>query len=217
MEFRYTDDVVKRIIEASISEFADGKFQDATIRQISAKAGIAQATIYKYFKGKEDLPLFIAEQVLQELTIRLREHLLGIKGTLNKIRKMTWFFLNFFDQEKELAWVINLIAPGNGLSNEGVWEETRKHGEILQNILKEGQKTGEVKTDLDLKTATLIYFGAMNRKIILGLLNANKSNLTNEADSIADLYFDAIKMREEKVHFECPFAMLKENLNSHSK
>jgi AcrR family transcriptional regulator len=71
--------------------FTDTDFQQATILQIAKGAGIAQATIYKHFQSREDLLHSIAAETLRERTEGVKEHLLGIWGVVNRLRKMTWY------------------------------------------------------------------------------------------------------------------------------
>ena len=44
-----------RILEAAVNIFADHGFHQATVSQIAKEAGVADGTIYLYFKNKEDL------------------------------------------------------------------------------------------------------------------------------------------------------------------
>lgn len=48
-----------QILDAATTVFAEKGFHDATIRQVAKKAGIADGTIYLYFKNKDDLLLGI--------------------------------------------------------------------------------------------------------------------------------------------------------------
>jgi TetR/AcrR family fatty acid metabolism transcriptional regulator len=43
------------IIQAAIEVFSKKDFKNANISEIAQKAGIADGTIYQYFKSKEDL------------------------------------------------------------------------------------------------------------------------------------------------------------------
>ena len=61
MEWRYLiktkgkNDKYQRIMEAAISVFAKQGFYQSTISQVAKEAGVADGTIYLYFKSKDDI------------------------------------------------------------------------------------------------------------------------------------------------------------------
>ena len=67
-----------RIIDAAIEVFAAKGYRDSRIADIARGAGVADGTIYLYFRNKEDLLLTIFEEkmdlVLKELEANLESH-----------------------------------------------------------------------------------------------------------------------------------------------
>lgn len=59
--------VKKAILEASLELFKKKGFSRTATREIAQKAGIAEGTIFNYFRTKEDLALYFFEQELLEL------------------------------------------------------------------------------------------------------------------------------------------------------
>lgn len=54
----------KAILDAALDLFSKHGFYKTTTRQIAAKAGIAEGTMFNYFKTKEDLALYFFEEEL---------------------------------------------------------------------------------------------------------------------------------------------------------
>lgn len=54
------------IIDAAIEVISEQGFQRTTIKQIASKAGIADGTIYNYFKSKDDILLGIVARLSEE-------------------------------------------------------------------------------------------------------------------------------------------------------
>ena len=50
------------ILEAAKKLFAEKGFDSATMREVAMQAGVAERTIYEYFKNKEDLLLSITKE-----------------------------------------------------------------------------------------------------------------------------------------------------------
>ena len=62
-------------MEAAMEVFAEKVFSEATISEIAKKAGIGDATIYEYFKNKEDLLFNIPEEKMSEIIPTFQLHL----------------------------------------------------------------------------------------------------------------------------------------------
>lgn len=57
----------KAILDAALRLFSNKGFYNTTTRQISRTAGIAEGTLFNYFKTKEDLALYFFEREIEAL------------------------------------------------------------------------------------------------------------------------------------------------------
>lgn len=55
----------QQILDAAVAVIAEQGFQNSTIKQIAARAEVADGTIYNYFKNKDDILLAIISQVTE--------------------------------------------------------------------------------------------------------------------------------------------------------
>ena len=67
----------KRALATAIELFASQGFDGTSTLQIAAQAGVSQATIFKYFKTKEDLLLAILESVMPKIKDEFFSNLLA--------------------------------------------------------------------------------------------------------------------------------------------
>jgi TetR/AcrR family transcriptional regulator len=56
----------KKILDLAIEEFAERDYQNASISNIVARAGIAKGSIYQYFEDKRDLYLYLIQLAGEE-------------------------------------------------------------------------------------------------------------------------------------------------------
>ena len=71
-----------RITEAAVEVFAERGFHSSRVSEIARRAGVADGTIYLYFKNKEDILLSIFEEKMDVL-------LLGLRGGLSAVESST--------------------------------------------------------------------------------------------------------------------------------
>ena len=57
----------QKILDASLQLFRENGLGDTTTKQISKKAGIAEGTLFNYFKTKEDLALYFFQRETHDL------------------------------------------------------------------------------------------------------------------------------------------------------
>ena len=196
----------QRIIEAALAVFADLHFHEATIREIAHQAGISQAAVYKHFESKEHVLSSAAAERLHTMLYEVQDHLRGLKGTMNKLRKMTWYYLYKYEQDWRVPWLLYIGVP---LRVWYEWTQTNQEGRgtshLFQKILYEGQETGDVKKDLDIQVATNIYFGTLANITTGWLLRGRSYHLTDVADSFSEMVFQTVKVEEKPTSIECPF------------
>lgn len=195
----------EHVANAALAVFADTDFHRATIRQIAKRAGVAQATIYKHFRNKEDLLDSVAAETLREMTEGLKEHLQGVRGALSRLRKMTWFCLRFYELNPKFAWVLYAAMPAKGWIESKGMDTAREQTRILGSILKQGQESGEIRPDIDARLVITFYFGGLQRLTLHWLLVGRSYGLANYADEFADMFLAAISTKEAAAPFRCPF------------
>src|SRR6266436_6926166 len=64
----------KRIVKAALSLFQSRGFDATTTKAIARKAGIAEGTVFNYFKSKEDIALHFFEQEVDQAIAAVREN-----------------------------------------------------------------------------------------------------------------------------------------------
>ena len=64
----------KRIVNAALSLFQTKGFDVTTTKSIARKAGIAEGTVFNYFKSKEDIALYFFEQEVDHAMAAVREN-----------------------------------------------------------------------------------------------------------------------------------------------
>ncbi len=57
----------KRIFDAAVKEFSTRRFSDASINQIVKNAGIPKGSFYQYFADKEDIYLYMLEEISKDI------------------------------------------------------------------------------------------------------------------------------------------------------
>src|SRR5262249_37036949 len=76
----------ERILEAAVRVFAAEGFYNAKVAQIAEQAGVADGTIYLYFKSKDDLLISLFEDRMEGINANLRNALAAASSAGDKLR-----------------------------------------------------------------------------------------------------------------------------------
>jgi len=157
----------KKILNASSRVIAQKGFVGSSVSEIAHEAGIREPTIYQHFKGKEDLLFSASEQHMEDYLYFLNEHLQGISGAYNRLRKLVWVHLRYSDIDKEYMTLILFECRTNrNFYQSGAYKLIRRYAGILLSILDEGVKQGMFRSDVDLRVVRDVIFGLLDSEAI---------------------------------------------------
>ena len=182
------------ILKAAIEVFSQKGFKSASISEIAQKAGVADGTIYQYFKNKEDLFFSIPIEKTNEFRSQLELHLEGISGAFNKIRKFVWYFLYFFKTNPGYGRILMLEMR---VSKSFV--KTKTYGFLKQSvgqvveIITEGQKEGVIRKDADVYLLRHVILGTLEHMVSRWLLKGEKYDLLEHHQEVSRVLIDGLR------------------------
>jgi TetR/AcrR family fatty acid metabolism transcriptional regulator len=182
------------IMEAALNVFAQKGFREATISEIARQAKVAEATIYEYFENKETLLFSIPEKKQKEALDLLEFQLAGIKGALNKIRKLVWFYFWFFQNNKPwTSIVLMILRQNNKFLDAPAYQLIRKWAQEILKIFKEGQDEGSIRQNVNILVARNLLLGTIEHLTTRWILMGKPNHLTEYANDTAELIINAVK------------------------
>jgi len=184
----------RQILQAAVEVFGNSNFQSAGISEIAQRANIAEGTIYQYFKNKEDLFFSIPAEKTETFCEELDLHLEGIHDVLNKIRKLTWFYLYFFKTNPEYARILMLeMRVNRSFFKCKTFDKVAMFNNKVLDLILEGQQQGLIRGDVDGRVIREQLMGFLEHRVTGWLLKEEKEDLLKNYGEISDLVFNGIK------------------------
>jgi len=182
------------IIGAAIEVFSKKDFQAASISEIAQRAGIADGTIYQYFKSKEDLFFSIPIEKTDEFRSQLELHLEGISGAFNKIRKFVWYFLYFFKTNPEYGRILMLeMRVSRSFVKTETYDFLKQSVSQVMNIIIEGQKEGVIRQDTDTYILRHLILGILEHMVSRWLLKGETYDLLEHHQEVSQILIDGLR------------------------
>jgi AcrR family transcriptional regulator len=183
--------IQKRLESAVIETFSKGDFHEASMRKIAKKAGVSFGTIYKYYKNKNNLLFAFIERWFDELVDRLIDHLQGIQDTKEKLRKIFWLQLDYFERNADIGKIIWITVPLKTWMTHETYKQNRLMVMMIK-VLKEGQEKGIFNPDVRPGLLLNFIIPIINRSFNEWVYRGQKESLTIEADILFEMILRAI-------------------------
>ncbi len=183
------------ILEAAITVFATQGYYKTTVAQIAREAGVADGTIYLYFKNKEDLLLQIFSFRATEIFDQFYDAVAHCDHSEEKLRTLIRAQLQAFQENKELAVVFHAesrqVRKCAALT-EQVNQISKQYRDLIGEIVETGQEEGCMRKDLYLGLVKRFILGAVEEVINTWVLAGGRYDLASMADPLVDLCMHGI-------------------------
>lgn len=194
---RREGDKRERILRAAVKVFAKKGFYASRVSEIAKTAGVADGTIYLYFKNKDDLLISLFEDRITRLLEVIRAQVLTLTTAEARVRRLIELQLGLLEGERDLAEVItvNLRQSSKLLKQYGARRFT-EYLELMASVLAEGQRSGELRGDVSPRVVARAIFGALDGIALTWALgNAEPGGLRRAASQFADVMLAGLSLR----------------------
>ncbi len=183
-----------RILQAAVKVFAEKGFYNAKVAEIARKAGVADGTIYLYFKNKDEILILIFEEEMERVIAHVRAEVEQEGNVVAKLRRFVQTHLKFVRKNPKLAQVFQLeLRQSNKFIKEYTGSSLKEYLNIIGQLVEEGQAKGVIRTDLHPGLVKRALFGALDEIATHWLLLKNgRYDLNQSAEEIADIFIRGI-------------------------
>jgi TetR/AcrR family fatty acid metabolism transcriptional regulator len=176
-----------RILDAAIKVFAERGFHSATVAEIARAAGVADGTIYLYFKGKDDLLLRLFDEKMTELLAEAKAALGQEPTAPGKLRRFIQLHLTAVERNPELAAVLIVeMRQSAQFLKAADRQKLAAYVDLIAEVVRSGQETGELDGNISPATVKRALFGALDELALGWLLSGRRVALKKTASEVAE-------------------------------
>lgn len=180
-----------RIEQAVIDVFADREFHRVGLIEVARAANVSLQTIYKYYGSKEALLFSSLDVWLNKLVARMLDHLQGIEDYKERLRKVFWVTLDFFDKHPKLIQLqMSSVYVGTWRKQEQ-FDNPQLFSTFLK-VLHEGREKGVLTDEVDEKIVLDFIIGILMRTVQMHVHRGMKESLTAQANPLFEMLWRAI-------------------------
>ena len=182
------------ILRAAIGVFAHNGYFNSKVADIAREAGVADGTVYLYFKSKEEILHSIFDRSVDEALSEARQQIAVIPDAREKLRRIALLHLERLGADRDLAVVFQVELRGS----TKFMEELSAAGfaqylELIRSTFEEGQRAGVFRAELNAKVVAKILFGALDEMATNWILSRRRYKLAPMADQVLDIFLNGVK------------------------
>ncbi|WP_433751288.1 TetR/AcrR family transcriptional regulator [Falsibacillus pallidus] len=188
----------KQIIDAAVIVIADNGYHQAQVSKIAKQAGVADGTIYLYFKNKEDILISLFQEKMGLFVEKIQDVIAGKQKAAEKLLVMIENHFKILSDDHHLAIVTQLeLRQSNKDLRLKINDVLKGYLLLMDDILQEGIDNGEFDTKLDIRLARQMIFGTIDETVTTWVMNDQKYDLVQQAPAVHHLLLQGCGQKGE--------------------
>lgn len=184
------------ILRAATQVFARNGYFNSKVADIARVAGVADGTVYLYFKSKEEILHSIFDRSAGAAIAECRKQIAALDDPREKLRRIASLHLERLGADRDLAVVFQVELRGSTkfmeeFSAAGLAEYLR----LIREAFEEGQRAGLFRRDLNAKVVAKILFGALDEMATNWILSKRRYKLAPMSDPVLDIFLNGAAAR----------------------
>lgn len=186
------------ILDAAISLFSRNGYENTSIEQIAAVAGVGKGTVYSYFQTKKDIIKGFCEYELEQIHLELVNKSNHDDSVLKQMLTIYMTEFRHVTRNREFGriYMREAVFPDdNGAQDHQEIDD--KYFQMLFPILKKGQERGELRKDLELLHITAHFYSLY--LVIMSAWYTGRITTGEVAPIMGDLFRQALEGLQPKI------------------
>lgn len=185
----------ERIMDAAVVEIAHRGYHATTVARIAKRAGVADGTIYLYFKNKEEILFSLFDRAMGRFIDESLALLEKQDSATEKLRAIIELHLTLVGEDRDQAIITQVelrhsLHFMDQLSRAQVGQYLGHIGQVIV----QGQQEGEFRSELDPVFASKAIFGVLDEMATDWILSRRNTRLEGKAGAVSDFLLAGLRI-----------------------
>ncbi|AVQ99566.1 TetR family transcriptional regulator [Oceanobacillus iheyensis] len=186
----------KQIIEAAVEVIAENGYHASQVSKIAKKAGVADGTIYLYFKNKEDILVSVFEEKMGQFIEQTEKSIEQKEDANKKLLALIEMHFQQLASNPHLAVVTQLeLRQSNPELRVKINQVLKPYLTLIDSIIKEGMQDGTFRKELILPLVRQMIFGTLDETVTNWVMKERKYNLGDQAGDVHQLLTNGLTVK----------------------
>ncbi|MGM8215546.1 TetR/AcrR family transcriptional regulator [Bacillaceae bacterium W0354] len=184
----------KQILDAAVEVIAENGYHHSQVSKIAKVAGVADGTIYLYFKNKEDILISLFQEKMGQFIERIEEATKEKENADLKLLTLIEMHFRQLSEDPKLAIVTQLeLRQSNKHLRLKINEVLRRYLKIVDEVLTEGMNEGTFHEHLNVRLVRQMIFGTLDEIVTNWVMKEQKYDLVSQAKEVHFIISNGLK------------------------
>ena len=183
----------ERILDAAVEVIAENGYFNSPVSAIAARAGVADGTVYLYFKNKDDVLRMAIDSTYAKFYVRVEEELQRIKGPLEQLATIGRLHIESHMVSRSMAIVMQTeVRQSAKFITEFSHKHLARYIQMVREIVQRGQKEGVFRKGISPGVVAHCWFGAIDELLSTAVFTGRTYDARETTKQVMDVLLKGI-------------------------
>jgi len=164
---------------------------------LANRIGLVPSATYRHFKGKEEVFDRILDFIQERLLTNIRMTCEETSEPMDRLHRVLKRHVETLKENRAIPRIIFTedVFNGSPKRKTKVYGIINSYLEGVNEIIRDGQEKGQIRSDLDSETIALMFLGMIQPGAILWFLSDGKFDLSKHSEKNWNVFREAIGVR----------------------
>ncbi|MCA0969875.1 TetR family transcriptional regulator [Halobacillus litoralis] len=178
----------KQIIDAAVIVIAENGYHSSQVSKIAKQAGVADGTIYLYFKNKEDILVSLFQEKMGQFIEKIEHETTSRQTAEEKLLTLVETHFEQLSADHHLAIVTQLeLRQSNKELRQKINLVLKPYLNVIDAIIEEGVEEELFRPNLDRRLVRQMIFGTLDETVTNWVMKEQRYNIVDQAQEVHSL------------------------------
>lgn len=189
----------QRILDAAVEVIAENGYFNSPVSAIAARAGVADGTIYLYFKSKDDVLRTAIDTTFDRFHRQVGEQFETLHGPREQLEYIAQVHLESHAVNRSMAILMQTeVRQSAKFIAEFSHHHLVKYISVVREVIRRGQKEGIFRQDVSDGVVAHCMFGAIDELLSSAVFTGRIYDAKGTAVQVIDVLLNGIKAGSAK-------------------
>jgi TetR/AcrR family fatty acid metabolism transcriptional regulator len=184
----------QRILDAAVQVIAEHGFFNARVSEIAARAGVADGTVYLYFKNKDHILREAIDTAFRNFFDRAKHEIQTVSSARMQLELLARLHLETLAAHRNLAIVMQTeVRQSARFIAEFSHQHLVEYLNLVREVIRLGQDQGLFRADVSDRLVAHCMFGALDEMVSSWVFTGRPFDPDKIASAVMNLIFSGIE------------------------
>jgi len=184
----------QRILDAAVDVIAENGFFNARVSEIASRAGVADGTVYLYFKNKDHILREAIDTAFRNFFDRAKGEIHGVQSARSQLEIVARLHLETLAAHRNLALVMQTeVRQSARFIAEFSHQHLVDYLNLVREVIRLGQEQGSFRSDVPDRLVAHCLFGALDEMVSSWVFTGRPFDPEKTASAVLGVIFAGIE------------------------